>query len=304
MNHDITDKAMKKYIIILLAAFSVAACGTDHEYDASGNFEATEITVSAEGNGKVLSLDIEEGGTVEAGAILGVIDTVQLYLQKLQLQKQGASVRSSRPDTDRQVAALRSQLTQAEHEKSRIEGLLKDGAATQKSLDDVTAQIAVLKAQLDATLYSLRSNASAVDANSSAIDLQIAQVQDMLDKCRISSPVRGTILAQYLREGEMAVAGKPIFKVADLSKVYLRAYFTSDQLSRIQLGQPVKIVADYGGDNQVEYPGTVTWIASESEFTPKAIQTRESRAHLVYAVKIAVPNDGRLKIGLAGNVIL
>ena len=294
---------MKKYII-LLAALTIAACGRDEGYDASGSFEATEITVSAESNGKILSLDIDEGGIVEAGIVLGVIDTVQLYLQKLQLQKQGASVRSSRPDTDRQVAALRSQISQAEREKSRIEGLLKDGAATQKSLDDVTAQIAVLKAQLDAALSSLRSSASAVDANSSAIDLQIAQVEDMLGKCRISSPVSGTILAQYLREGEMAVTGKPVFKVADLSKIYLRAYFTSDQLSDIQLGKKVKVVADYGGDKQVEYPGTITWIASESEFTPKTIQTKDSRAHLVYAVKIAVPNDGRLKIGLAGNVIL
>ncbi|MBO6029673.1 MAG: HlyD family efflux transporter periplasmic adaptor subunit [Bacteroidales bacterium] len=294
---------MKKYILFLTAMAAVA-CASDKLYDASGSFEATEITVSAEGNGKILSLDIEEGVTVEAGTVIGVIDTVQLYLQKLQLQKQGASVRSSRPDTDRQVAALRSQITQAEREKSRIEGLLQDGAATQKSLDDVTAQIAVLKAQLDAALSSLRSSASAVDANSSAIDLQIAQVEDMLSKCQISSPVSGTILAQYLREGEMAVTGKPIFKVADLSKIYLRAYFTSDQLSDIQLGQKVKVVADYGGDNQVEYPGTITWIASESEFTPKTIQTKDSRAHLVYAVKIAVRGDGRLKIGLAGNVIL
>ena len=294
---------MKKYIIVL-TALAVAACSSENVFDASGSFEATEITVSAEGNGKILSLDIEEGRTVEAEATLGVIDTVQLYLQKLQLQKQGASVRSSRPDTERQVAALRSQISQAEHEKSRIEGLLKDGAATPKSLDDVTAQIAVLKAQLDAALSTLRSSASAVDANSSAIDLQIAQVENLLEKCRISSPVSGTVLAQYLHKGEMAVAGKSIFKVADLSKIYLRAYFTSDQLSRLQLGQPVKVVADYGGDNQVEYPGTVTWIASESEFTPKTIQTKDSRAHLVYAVKIAVPNDGRLKIGLAGNVIL
>ena len=294
---------MKKYII-LLAALTIAACVREKGYDASGSFEATEITVSAESNGKILSLDIEEGGIVEAGTVLGVIDTVQLYLQKLQLQKQGASVRSSRPDTDRQVAALRSQISQAEREKSRIEGLLKDGAATQKSLDDVTAQIAVLQAQLDASLSTLRSSASAVDANSSAIDLQIAQVENLLEKCRIVSPVSGTVLAQYMREGEMAAAGKPVFKVADLSKIYLRAYFTSDQLSQIQLGQQVKVVADFGGDNQIEYPGTITWIASESEFTPKTIQTKDSRAHLVYAVKIAVPNDGRLKIGLAGNVIL
>ena len=294
---------MRKYII-LVAALSVVACSTDNGYDAGGSFEATEVTVSAEGNGRILSLDIEEGGTVEAGTVLGVIDTVQLYLQKLQLQKQGASVRSSRPDAERQVAALRSQISQAEREKARLEDLLRDGATTQKSLDDVTAQIAVLQAQLDASLSTLRSSASTVDANSSAIDLQIAQVEDLLEKCRIVSPVSGTILAQYMREGEMAAAGKPVFKVADLSKFYLRAYFTSDQLSQIRLGQQVKVVADFGGDNQIEYPGTITWIASESEFTPKTIQTRDSRAHLVYAVKIAVPGDGRLKIGLSGNVIL
>ena len=295
---------MKKTILFVPTLLTIAACSSQSEFDATGTFEATEITVSAEGNGRILSLDIEEGSIVKAMGTLGVIDTVQLHLQKLQLQKQGASVRSSRPDTDRQVAALRSQIAQVQREKTRIETLLKDGAATQKSLDDVNAQLTILNAQLQASLSSLRSSALAVDANSSAIDLQIAQVEDRLGKCRISSPIDGTVLVQYMRAGEMAVAGKPLFKVADLQTLYLRAYFTSGQLSDIKLGQKVKVMADFGGDKLLEYPGTITWISPESEFTPKTIQTQDSRAHLVYAVKIAVPNDGRLKIGLAGNVVL
>ena len=294
---------MKK-TILFAAALSMLSCTPKGDFDATGSFEATEITVSAQASGLILSLDIEEGTKVQGLERLGVIDTVQLHLQKLQLQKQGASIRSSRPDTDRQVAALRSQISQAMREKARIEGLLKDGAATQKSLDDVNAQISLLNAQLEASLSTLRSTASSVDANSSAIDLQIAQVEDLLKKCRIFSPVDGTVLIQYMHEGEMAASGKPIFKVADLSTLYLRAYFTSTQLPDIALGQKVKVLADFGGDSLLEYPGTITWIASESEFTPKTIQTKDSRAHLVYAVKIAVPNDGKLKIGLTGNVIL
>lgn len=294
---------MKK-TILLAAAIFLLACSPQGDYDATGSFEATEITVSAEGTGRILSLNIEEGSQVKANETLGVIDTVQLHLQKLQLQQQGASVRSSRPDTDRQLAALRSQITQARSEKARIEGLLQDGAVPQKSLDDINAQISLLNAQLEASMSSLHGTSSSVDANSSAIDLQIAQVEYMLEKCSICSPVDGTVLIQYMHKGEMAVTGKPLFKVADLSTLYLRAYFTSIQLPDIRLGQKVKVMADFGGDMLIEYPGTITWIASESEFTPKTIQTKDSRANLVYAVRIAVPNDGRLKIGLAGNVIL
>lgn len=232
---------MKRIAVYSAMTVVLAACGNGGDFDATGTFEATEVLVSAETAGRILSFDVEEGDTLSAGKQVGAIDTVQLYLQKLQLERQRASVHSNRPDISKQA---------------------------------------------------------------SAIDLQIAQVEDRLSKCRIVSPIDGSVLVKYSEAGELAATGKPLMKVADMDRLYLRAYFTSDQLSDLSVGQEVTVVADFGGDKQREYPGRITWIASESEFTPKSIQTRDTRANLVYAVKIAVENDGLLKIGLYGEVRL
>ena len=280
------------------------SCGGDGDFDATGTFEATEIVVSAEAAGRILRFDAEEGDVLRAGRQVGAIDTVQLYLQKLQLERQRASVRSGRPDIGKQAASLREQIAKQQTERRRVENLLKDGAATTKQLDDIDAQLKVLGGQLDALLSTLENNAVSIDENSSAIELQIAQVEDRLAKCRIVSPVTGTVLAKYAEAGELASVGRPLMKVADLDRIYLRAYFTSDQLADLRLGQEVTVTADFGGERQLDYPGRIVWIASESEFTPKTIQTRNSRAGLVYAAKIAVENDGRLKIGLYGEVKL
>ena len=291
---------MKRNYIYGTLLLLASACGRDAEFDAMGTFEATEIVVSSEAAGRILDFTVEEGETVEAGRQVGTIDTVQLYLQKLQLERQRASVRSNRPDIAKQVTALREQIAKQQTERRRVENLLRDGAATGKQLDDIDAQIKVLAAQLS----TLNNNAAAIDENASSIELQIAQIDDRLAKCRIASPVTGTVLAKYAETGELAAAGRPLMKVADLKRLYLRAYFTSDQLADLQLGQEVTVTADFGGDARYDYRGRVTWIAAESEFTPKTIQTRDTRANLVYAVKIAVENDGRLKIGLAGEVHL
>ena len=245
---------MKRIAVYSAMTVVLAACGNGGDFDATGTFEATEVLVSAEAAGRILSFDVEEGDTLSAGKQVGAIDTVQLYLQKLQLERQRASVHSNRPDISKQAAALRGQIAQQETERRRVENLLKDGAATTKQLDDINASLRVLNGQLDALLSTLKNNTSSIDENASAIDL--------------------------------------------------RAYFTSDQLSDLSVGQEVTVVADFGGDKQREYPGRITWIASESEFTPKSIQTRDTRANLVYAVKIAVENDGLLKIGLYGEVRL
>lgn len=287
-----------------LLSLLAVGCGNRDDFDATGTFEATEVTVSAEANGRILCFDVEEGDSVEAAVPVGAIDTVQLYLQKLQLERQVASARSSRPDVRKQATALREQIVQQQTERRRVENLLKDGAATTKQLDDIDAQLKILQGQLDALLSTLHNNLASIDENSSAIELQIAQIEDRLSKCRIVSPVGGTVLAKYAEAGELAAVGRPLMKVADLGQVYLRAYFTSEQLSSLRLGQQVTVTADFGGDERIDYPGRITWIASESEFTPKSIQTRNSRANLVYAVKIAVKNDGRLKLGLYGEVKL
>ena len=288
------------YLLLLI----LAGCSRSQSFDATGTFEATEITVSAEASGRILAFDVNEGDRIAQGQTVGTIDTVQLYLQKMQLERQIASVRSNRPDISKQVTALREQIAQQEAERTRIKRLLDDGAATTKQLDDIDASLKILNGQLEATLSTLRNNTASIDENSSSIELQIAQVEDRLAKCRIVSPVTGTVLAKYAETGELASTGRPLMKVADLDHIYLRAYFTSEQLAALQLGQEVTVTADFGADEQYEYPGHIIWIASESEFTPKNIQTRHTRANLVYAVKIAVENDGRLKIGLYGEVNL
>ena len=295
---------MKRIFIYCAAALLAAACGHDRNFDATGTFEATEVVVSAEAAGRIYSFDAEEGDVVSAGSPIGTIDTVQLYLQKLQLERQRASVRSNRPDISKQASALREQIAKQQTERRRVVNLLRDGAATTKQLDDIDAQLKVLNGQLDALLSTLSNNTASIDENSSAIELQIAQIEDRLAKCRIASPIAGTVLAKYSEAGELASVGRPLMQVADLDKIFLRAYFTSDQLAELKIGQEVTVTADFGGSEQIDYPGRITWIASESEFTPKTIQTKNSRASLVYAVKIAVENDGRLKLGLYGEVKL
>ena len=288
------------YLLLLI----LAGCSRSESFDATGTFEATEVTVSAEASGRILAFNVNEGDRIEQGQTVGTIDTVQLYLQKMQLERQIASVRSNRPDISKQVTSLQEQIAQQENERTRVKRLLDDGAATTKQLDDIDASLKILNGQLEATLSTLRNNTASIDENSSSIELQIAQVEDRLAKCRIVSPVTGTVLAKYAETGELASTGRPLMKVADLDHIYLRAYFTSEQLAALQLGQEVTVTADFGADEQYEYPGHIIWIASESEFTPKNIQTRNTRANLVYAVKIAVENDGRLKIGLYGEVNL
>lgn len=294
---------MKRILLYAFAAV-LSACGRGEEFDATGTFEATEITVSAEASGRILSFDVEEGDRLEAGVPVGAIDTVQLWLQRLQLERQRASVCSGRPDVEKQLAALREQIAREQTERRRVASLLAEDAATSKQLDDIDARLKVLNGQLAAQLSTLENSTSAIDANASAFDLQIARIDDLLRKCRIASPVTGTVLAKYAEAGELAVSGHPLMKVADLETLYLRAYFTSDQLAALRLGEEVVVTADFGADARYDYPGRITWISAESEFTPKTIQTRDSRADLVYAVKIAVRNDGRLKIGLYGEVRL
>lgn len=285
-------------------AMLVVSCGNETEFDAQGTFEATEIVVSAEAVGKILNFEVEEGVEVIAGKMIGEIDGVQLHLQRKQLVAQQSALLNSRPDVKKQVASLKEQISKQKSELLRVENMLRDGAATQKQRDDIDAHIRVLEGQLEAALSTLSKNAASLDNSSSAMEAQIAALDDRIAKCSIASPINGTVLVKYAEAGEFATVGKPLMKVADMEKIYLRAYFTSDQLADIHLGDTVTVVADFGGDKRYDYEGRVSWIASECEFTPKTIQTKDSRANLVYAVKIAVKNDGRLKIGLAGEVNL
>lgn len=289
------------YIAILMLT---ASCGKQTTFDAQGTFEATEIVVSSEATGKILHFEAEEGTLVEAGQQVGAMDSLQLHLQRKQLIAQQSALLNSRPDIKKQMSSLREQIAKQKSELQRVENMLCDGAATQKQHDDINAHIRVLEGQLEATLSTLGKNTASINDNSASLEAQIAALDDRIAKCHIIAPTNGTVLVKYAEAGELATVGKPLMKIANLEKIYLRAYFTSDQLANIRLGDTVKVIADFGGDEQHEYEGRIAWISSESEFTPKNIQTKDSRANLVYAVKIAVKNDGRLKIGLAGEVRL
>lgn len=282
----------------------LSACNTKPDYDATGIFEATTVTVAAETTGKILDFAPVEGDSLTSGQAVATVDTAMLVLQRRQLGSQQSSAISSQPDIDLQVASLRAQLNHQEEEYRRLQNLMKDGAATQKQLDDAQAQLKVLRSQISAHLSSLDKNRASLGDNAAAIQYQADQISDQLERSVVKSPVSGTMLVKYAEAGEFAVPGKPLFKIANLDDIYLRSYFTASQLADIKLGQKVTVIADFGDDNQYEYPGVITWISEESEFTPKSIQTDDTRANLVYAVKVAVKNDGRLKLGQYGEVRL
>jgi len=270
--------------------------------DASGTFEATEVIVSAQATGTILAFQIDEGQDLKAGTNLGFIDTIQLELRKKQLQASIQAAQTRKPDVEVQLAALEQQIATARTEKHRVENLVKANAANQKQLDDLNAQIEVLTKQLTATRSTLESSTSGINKESSALKIQIDQINDQLRRSYISSPIDGTVLVKYAETGELAIQGKSLFKVADMSQMILRVYVTADQLAKLEVGQTVDVNAELGSTDNKSYKGTVTWISAKSEFTPKTIQTRDERANLVYAVKVAVKNDGILKIGMYGGI--
>lgn len=269
--------------------------------DASGTFETTEVIVSAEGTGQILDFTVEEGMALTEGQLVGHIDSTQLYLKKLQLKANQKALLSRRPDMQKQLATLEQQLATARSEKRRIENLVKDNAVATKQLDDVNAQIALLEKQITATKSTLSTTIDGITGDNNALEIQLEQLEDQLNKCRITAPISGTVLAKYAEKGELATTGKTLFKLGDTNQMILRAYVTNDQLSTIKIGQKVRVFADYGKGNK-EYEGVITWISNKAEFTPKTIQTRDERANLVYALKISVKNDGYIKIGMYGDV--
>lgn len=296
---------MKRVILLLIAGNLLFSCASKSEkFDATGTFESTEVIVSAEGVGRILEMNVEEGDFIGEKQVLGYIDTIPLYLQKKQLKSSKGAIESRKQDISKQIASTQQQIATQFIEKNRIENLIKSNAANTKQLDDIIAQIKVLEKQLAAQISTLENNNRGVLKESSASEHQIAILDDNISKCIISSPIEGCVLVKYSEAGEVATMGKPLFKIADINNMKLRAYFTSSQLSSIKLGQKVKVFSDYGGGNRKEYEGVIIWISDKSEFTPKTIQTKDERENLVYAAKIAVKNDGYLKIGMYGEVQL
>lgn len=295
---------MKTLFLAIIGTFALASCQDKPQATAEGTFEATEITLSAETAGRIVSFPSAEGDSLVAGSVVAIIDTTQLHLQLKSAVASREMALAQRPDVAAQEASLNQQIANLDRERQRTERLLAAGAATQKQLDDINYQIATLRKQLHGLSSSLSIQTKALNTQASAASVQIEQIEERIQKSSVRSPISGTMLLKYKEEGEMAAAGTPLCKMADMRQVYLRAYLTSAQLSLVSLGQKVRVVADYGAGIGQEYVGEVTNIATESEFTPKTIQTSDSRANLVYAVKIAVRNDGKLKLGMSGHVIL
>ena len=284
-------------------ALMMAACGESKKgYDATGTFEATETTVFAEQSGALLTFGVSEGDNIEAGREVGLVDTMQTWLKIQQLLATKEVYQSQKPDMERQIAATQQQLAKARHDVQRYRELVADGAAPSKMLDDASSQVKVLQRQLEAQVSSLSTSTRALDKQTAAAEVQVSQLKDMLRKCHIVTPTKGTVLEKYVERGEFVSVGKPLFKMADTEDMYLRAYVTSAQLQHIRLGQQVKVFADYGGGQRKEYEGAIAWISSRSEFTPKTILTDDERADLVYAIKVAIHNDGAVKIGMYGEV--
>ncbi|MBK6760378.1 MAG: HlyD family efflux transporter periplasmic adaptor subunit [Ignavibacteria bacterium] len=292
--------SLSLWIAVSLLLFSCSKNGA--EFDASGTFESVETIISAETAGRLDSFAIEEGQLLQADQLVGFIDTTQLSLKKRQLQAQIDALLTRRPEMAVQIASLTEQIKSATRERHRVERLMRADAATQKQFDDATSNVEVLTRQLDALRSNLRTTTSGLESETQPLVSQILQIDDQLIKSRIVSPMNGTVLTSYAEQYEMTGPGKPLFKMADISTMILRAYVTGDQFSQITIGQKMKVYVDKGAKDYTTYDGTVTWVSFKAEFTPKTIQTKDERANLVYAIKISVPNDGKIKIGMYGEV--
>jgi HlyD family secretion protein len=291
-------------IAATMAVLLMASCGaSEQEADATGVFEATEIVVSAEAGGRIMELAISEGDRINGGDCAGYIDSAQLYLKKQQIAAGLKAVDIRRPDIRRQMAVLEQQIDAARTEQQRMQNLVRAHAGSQKQVDDIVNSIQLLQKQLEAQRSTLQKTSGSAGAEAQALQYHIMQLDDQLQKCRIINPRTGTVLVKYAEAGEVTMPGKPLYKIADTGLLYLRAYVVASQLSRLKQGQSVRVFADFGTGNRREYPGVISWISDKSEFTPKGIQTRDERDNLVYAIRIAVKNDGYLKIGQYGEVL-
>lgn len=322
---------MKKTLLIISIVTTVTSCGDKaKEYDATGTFEATEVTISAQASGELKMLHITEGQKVSQGMLLGTIDDYQLVQKREELNtswsqldatkrqmKANQEANDSRQlDLQKQLASISQQIANSKREWQRFAELVNDGAAPRKQLDDITYQIKVLQRQLDATRDQINSNNASligqsrgisaqmdgIEAQKSGLDAQRRSIDDQIANTRITAPITGTILEKYVEQGEFATMGKPLFKIANTEHMFIRAYVTSAQLKNIKVGKKVKVIADYGDNEKKIYTGTITWISNRSEFTPKTILTDDERADLVYAIKVRFKNDGYVKIGMYGEV--
>ncbi|AHF12593.1 membrane protein [Barnesiella viscericola DSM 18177] len=297
---------MKKQIFYVATAAALLALGSctdrSREFDACGQIEATEVVVSAEANGRIIALQLTEGDKLTTDEVVGVIDSVQTYLQKEELVRKRSNTQTKWVDIDRQLASQYAQLNKLKSDRERYQALEAKDAATRKQVDDLVSQIAVTEREIAAQRQNYERNNAGIREELALYDVQIAEKDDQLSKCRIVAPIDGTVLTKFAEAGELVTSGKSLFKLADLKQVYVRAYLTTAQLAEVKLGDTVRVTIEDGTDKPRTYEGRLVWIADEAEFTPKNIQTKDERADLVYAAKIALDNDGYLKLGMYAYV--
>lgn len=308
---------MKKIYLLTALVFVITSCSDNQkEYDATGTFEATEVTVAAKSSGELKRFTLNEGENLNANQVVGNIDAYELQQKQdeltavlQQLDATASSTSSRQLNLKEQLASLSQQISHEQQEQKRFAELVKDGAVPRKQLDDINNQIQVLQKQYEATRNQIQSNNSSLEKQISAIQAQKQgvmaqkrQIEEKISNTQVFSPLQGTVLEKYVEQGEFVSIGKPLFKVADTNKIFIRAYITSKQLKSVKVGQKATVFADYGNGQKKQYNGVVTWISSRSEFTPKTILTDDERADLVYSIKIQFTNDGYAKIGMYGEV--
>ena len=290
---------MKKIAILLTAIIFISCNKNNEKADAYGNFEATEITVSSESNGKIEFLNVEEGAQLIKGSLVGLIDTLQLHYNREQLKASIETVQSKSTSVLSQINVLNEQLKTAKIEQTRIQNMYAENAATKRQIDEIDGKVKVIEKQIS----SVQTQNAPILNEIKSIKVQIEKLDDQIKKSKISNPVNGTVLTKYAEPSEITAFGKPLYKIANLNEMELRVYVTETQLAQIKIGQNVTVAIDADNDTK-KYEGNITWISAQAEFTPKVIQTKEERANLVYAVKVAVKNDGSLKIGMPAEVWL
>lgn len=288
-----------RFVLIILSAIILSSCSVnDGKSDAYGNFEAKEIIISSEAQGKIIEMNFEEGSVIKKDELVIVVDSMQLYLKKQQLIASKKTVSTKISNIISQINVGEEQKKTLIIEKERVNNLLKDGAATGKQLDDINGKIDVI----DKQIASIRTQNSTVLSELEVFSKQIDMLNDQLSKYSVVNPVNGTVLEKYVEIFEIAIPGKPLYKIADLNEMELKVYITGEQLPYLKLNQKVEVFIDDNKNSNKKLEGDISWISSEAEFTPKIIQTKEERVKLVYAVKVRVKNDGRIKIGMPGEI--
>lgn len=291
-----------KFLIVLIILVTTSCTNNTNQFDASGNFETDEVIVSSEASGKIMKFVLEEGQHLYAGQQIGYIDSIPSYLQKKQLEAQVIATLAKEPEISPQLQVIKEQLKKAKLEQKRTANLITYDAAGTKDLDDWNSQVAVIQRQYDAELSILNTTTRSIRSDTYPINYQIKLLEEQLRKCKIINPINGTVLTKYALEDEITLPSKPLYKIANLDSMTLRAYITGDQLSLVKLDQVVKVFVDNGAKKYTQLTGIIRWVSDKSEFTPKTIQTKDERANLVYAIKIKVKNNGLIKIGMYGEV--